>query len=255
MILKEFEFETVKISDEGELQYLPRQGKYFDIEIDKTTRLTLVLASKDLLRKENSSSDNSKNTQANLYSNDSGLSFLISKYPITQKQYYKVTGNFQIGGNLDLNKPVLVSWVDAIKFCEILSQKEGREYRLPYESEWEFACCSGTRNSFCFGNLLTSDLANFGKEPSITGIVGKDMLQPITKVGTFPPNDFGIYDMHGNIWEWCQDNNPFSDNTSLRIVKGGAFYSEAESCSCFYQGTMRYQHQNQVVGFRVVSIL
>jgi formylglycine-generating enzyme required for sulfatase activity len=255
MILKEFEFKTVKISDEGEIEYFSEKGNYLALEIDKTTTLILVLASKDLMKKEACLSESSESLGTSFGSNNQVPSFLISQYPVTQKQYYKVTGDFQTGGNLGLNKPVLVSWIDAIDFCDRLSRKEGREYRLPYESEWEFACCAGSKDSFCFGNLLTSDLANFGKDPSSTGIGGKSMLHPLMEVGKFPPNDFGIYDLHGNVWEWCNDNNPFPDSPSLRIVKGGAFYSEASSCSCFYQGKMRYEHQNQVTGFRIVSPL
>jgi eukaryotic-like serine/threonine-protein kinase len=255
MILKDFEFTTAKILDEGKIEYFPRQGKYLDVKIDNSSILTLVLASKDLLGKRVHLPKNSEHLETNLYSNDKKLSFLISKYPVTQKQYYKIIGNFQIGGNLGLKKPVLVSWIDAIEFCDRLSEKEGKEYRLPYESEWEFACRAGSRESFSFGKILTSDLANFGKDPSITGIGDKTVLQPIMEVGMFSPNDFGIYDMHGNVWEWCLDNDPFPKNLSLRIVKGGAYYSTAESCACSYQGSMRFRHQYQVVGFRVVCSL
>jgi eukaryotic-like serine/threonine-protein kinase len=253
MMLTDFEFTTAKILDEGQIKYLPKKGKYLDLEIGKSTILTLVLAAKDLLEKENCFSENSQNLEINLHDNDKKSYFLISKYPITQKQYYQITGRFQTGGNLGLKKPILVSWLEAIEFCDRLSQKEGREYRLPYEWEWEFACRAGSKDSFSFGNILTSELANFGKDSSITGLGAKTALQPIMEVGMFPPNDFGIYDMHGNIWEWCQDNNPFPNNLSLKIVRGGGYYSEAESCACSYRGAMRSRHQDQVVGFRVIA--
>jgi eukaryotic-like serine/threonine-protein kinase len=251
--LENFEFTTAKILDEDRIEYFPRKGKCLNLEIDENTVLTLVLTSQEILDENFYNSSKNSDAENNIYVNNTKSSFLISKYPITQKQYYKITGNFQVGGNLGFKKPVLVSWTDAIEFCDRLSQKEGKEYRLPYESEWEFACRAGSKHSFSFGNILRSDLANFGENPAI--IDKGTFFQLIMNVGMFPPNDFGIYDMHGNVWEWCQDNDPFPNNLSLRIVKGGAYYSNAESCACSYRGTMRYRHQDRIVGFRVVCPL
>jgi eukaryotic-like serine/threonine-protein kinase len=219
--LENFEFITAKILDEDRIEYFPGKGKCLNLEIDENIVLTLVLASQKILDENFYNSSKNSDAENNIYVNDSKSSFLISKYPITQKQYYKIIGNFQVGGNLGFKKPVLVSWTDAIEFCDRLSQKEGKEYRLPYESEWEFACRAGSKYSFSSGNILRSDLANFGRNSAITD--SKKISQLIMDVGMFPPNDFGIHDMHGNVWEWCQDNDPFSNNPSLRIVKGVAY--------------------------------
>ena len=237
-MLQPFEFTTAKISDTGQISYFEKQGKYLDIELDANAVITLVLASTETLESED-------NTH---------LPFLVGKYPITQKQWYKVMKRLQDGGNLGLKKPVMVSWVAAMEFCDRLSQKEGKEYRLPSESEWEIACRAGSKTIFSFGNTLTPDLANFGKDSSITGLAPKKALEPIMDVGMFPPNDFGVHDMHGNIWEWCLEKQPNPD-PGLRPIRGGAYYSPAESCGCSYQGCFRVRHTDQVVGFRVVSSL
>ena len=236
-MLQSFEFTTAKISDPGQISYFEKQGKYLDVELDSNAVLTLVLAFNETLESED-------NTHS---------SFLIGKYPITQKQWYKVMKQLPQGGNLGLKKPALACWVSAMEFCDRLSQKEGKEYRLPTESEWEIACRAGSKTVFSFGNILTPDLANFGKGSSITGLNHKMALEPITNVGMFPPNDFGIHDLHGNIWEWCLEKQP--NPPGLRPIRGGAYYSPAEDCACSSQGYFRYRHTDQVVGFRVVSSL
>jgi hypothetical protein len=107
LMLQSFEFTTAKISDTGQISYFEKQGKYLDVELDSNTVLTLVLASTETLESED-----------NIHS-----PFLISKYPITQKQWYKVMKSFQYGGNLGFKKPVMASWIDAMEFCDRLSQK------------------------------------------------------------------------------------------------------------------------------------
>jgi Sulfatase-modifying factor enzyme 1 len=141
--LEHFEFTTAKILDEDKIEYFSKKGKCLNLEIDENTVLTLVLASNKILDKNFHNYSKNSDAENNIYVNDIKSSFLISKYPITQKQYYKITGKFQVGGNLGFKKPVLVSWIDAIEFCDRLSQKEGKEYRLPYESEWELALIDG----------------------------------------------------------------------------------------------------------------
>ena len=131
--------------------------------------------------------------------------FYMSKYPITQDQYQVIMGNnpsrFR-GGRCPVET---VSWHDATEFCEKLSQKTGRDYRLPSESQWEYACRAGTTTPFYFGETITPDFANYyGNSSYGNGPKGK-YRQQTTYVGIFPPNAFGLYDMHGNVWEWCAD--------------------------------------------------
>jgi formylglycine-generating enzyme required for sulfatase activity len=118
--------------------------------------------------------------------------FHIGKYPITQAQYQSIMGENPSCFRGD-NRPVeTVPWYKAKEFCQKLSSKTGKIYTLPSESQWEFACRARTTTLFYFGDNFTTDLANYS-------------LQETAVVGQFPPNAFGLYDMHGNITEWCED--------------------------------------------------
>ncbi|MGL4501365.1 MAG: formylglycine-generating enzyme family protein, partial [Planktothrix sp.] len=141
--------------------------------------------------------------------------FFLGKYAITQAQWKVVAGYETIERKLKPepshfkgdNRPVeQVNWDDAREFCNRLSVKTGRTYRLPTEVEWEYACRAGTETPFHFGETISDELANYNAtEIYGRGIKGK-FRQETTDVGSFPPNNFGLYDMHGNVWEWCEDD-------------------------------------------------
>jgi formylglycine-generating enzyme required for sulfatase activity len=116
--------------------------------------------------------------------------FLLSITPVTQGQWQKVMGNNPSYFRGDDNLPVeRVSWYDALEFCKKLSKQEGLNYRLP---EWEYDCRAGTTTPFNTGSNTLTNLANYNHNKT-------------TPVGNFPSNDWGLYDMHGNVWEWCND--------------------------------------------------
>jgi formylglycine-generating enzyme required for sulfatase activity len=111
-----------------------------------------------------------------------------------------------------------VSWYDAIEFCarlSKLSKLRGREYRLPSEAEWEYACRAGTTTPFYFGETITGELANYDASDIYAGEPKGKYRKETTPVGQFPSNDFGLYDMHGNVWEWCLDpwHESYQDKT------------------------------------------
>ena len=146
--------------------------------------------------------------------------FYIGKYPVTQAQYKAVVGYNPSYFKGDDSLPVeQVNWHKAIAFCEKLSRQTGRVYRLPSEAEWEYACRAETTTPFHYGQTLTAKLANCrdkrSKSPGRT-----------TKVGSFKPNNFGLYDMHGNVGEWCQDVWHKSYNGSPR--NGSAWTDRAD---------------------------
>ncbi len=195
------------------------------------------------------------------------LPFYMSKYPITQDQYQAIMGknpsDFKGG-----NRPVeCVSWYDATEFCQKLSQKTAKNYGLPSESQWEYACRAGTTTPFYFGETITSELVNYdgnytyGKAPK-----GKYREQT-TDVGRFPRNAFGLYDMHGNVWEWCQD--VWHDNyegaptdgsawegeeeSDIRLLRGGSWNYNSSCCRSARRNYINDHYLNNYRGFRIVS--
>nr|WP_293108751.1 SUMF1/EgtB/PvdO family nonheme iron enzyme [Okeania sp. SIO2F4] len=131
--------------------------------------------------------------------------FFMGKYPVTQAQWQAVMGN-NPSKFKGASRPVeAVNWNNAIEFCEKLSQITGKKYSLPSESQWEYACRAGTTTPFYFGETITSELVNYRGIYTYADAPKGEYREETTDVGIFPPNNFGLYDMHGNVWEWCQD--------------------------------------------------
>jgi formylglycine-generating enzyme required for sulfatase activity len=135
------------------------------------------------------------------------------------------------------NRPVIaVTWEEARAYCAWLSEQTGRRYRLPSEAEWEYACRAGTDTPFHFGPRITTDQANFDGNYTYNGSAKGEYREKTVPVGSFPPNAFGLYNMHGNVWEWCQDawhgnyNGAPMDGSAweaggavARVVRGGSW--------------------------------
>ncbi|MEG4959461.1 MULTISPECIES: formylglycine-generating enzyme family protein [unclassified Microcoleus] len=190
--------------------------------------------------------------------------FYAGKYPIIQAQWQAMMGNnpskFK-GEKLPVEQ---VSWQDAIEFCDKLSQTTGKKYRLLSEAEWEYACRAGTTTPFYFGETITPKLANYdGGLPYENGPRGV-RRRKTTDVGIFPPNAFGLYDMHGNVLELCSDKSHYSYNSAptdgsysemgadnSRNLCGGSWYNVSARCrsASRYAGLVDYNWAN--VGFRV----
>ena len=193
--------------------------------------------------------------------------FYMGIYEVTQAQYKAVMSNnpsnFK-GNNLPVEQ---VSWNDVTEFCRKLSQKENKTYRLPTEAQWEYACRAGTSTPFYFGETISTDQANYdGNYIYGNGRKGT-YRQKTTTVGSFGPNAFGLYDMHGNIWEWCQDwydknyyNNssgvdPEGPNTgSARVLRGGSWSYSPGDCRSAIRGRSTPVNRYVNNGFRVVVL-
>lgn len=205
-------------------------------------------------------------------------SFYLGVFPVTQDEYRQVMGTDPscfaqkemaapaepLPGQLPVER---VSWEDACEFCRRLSELAvekvaGRLYRLPTEAEWEYACRAGTTTAFAFGPSLDAGQANF------TGPLSAGAARGTTVVGSFPPNAWGLYDMHGNVWEWCNDwffpdyygQSPSSDPQGppsgfARVLRGGGWRSRAAQCrsAARYSATATQRHD--AFGFRVACII
>ena len=174
-------------------------------------------------------------------------SFSMSATEVTQGQWTEVMGSnpsfFRDGGpNLPVER---VTWYDVQSFLQRLNARGEGHFRLPTEAEWEYACRAGTTSDH-----LSKDIANY------------DSHRPV-RVASYAPNAWGLYDMHGNVWEWCADEYcPYPDHevrdpvnqcgSRYKVIRGGSFYFGADSARC----ALRYTHEPQwkgfSIGFRVV---
>jgi formylglycine-generating enzyme required for sulfatase activity len=210
--------------------------------------------------------------------------FFMGKFVITQAQWRVVAGWPKIERELnpepspfprnrrrrpaDDERPVdHVSWEDALEFCARLSHKTERSYRLPTEAEWEYACRAGTKTPFAFGETVTPEFVNYnGDHPYSQAPKGKYRKETVP-VGSFGvANWFGLFDMHGNVWEWCQDvphknyhgaptdGSAWLDggDSSRRVLKGGSWNHNGYNCRSAYRVSSRPDIRDISFGFRVV---
>ncbi len=199
-------------------------------------------------------------------------SFFIGRYVVTQAQYQAIMGNNPANFK-GANRPVEnVSWDDAVEFCKKLTQRTGRNYKLPSEAEWEYACRAGTTTPFYFGETITTELVNYDGTATPYGSAPKGVYRKeTTEVGKFRPNAFGLYDMHGNVWEWCQDvwnevnynsNAPTDGSGSISgndnqiyLLRGGSWNVLPEDCRSAYSLNVTRTNQLNAFGFRMVVVV
>ena len=205
-------------------------------------------------------SDHGESNEKPIHTVKISKGYYMGIYEVTQEQYQKVMGTNPSEFKGDDNLPVeTVSWNDAVKFCENFSQKEGKTYRLPTEAEWEYACRAGTTSEYSFGDS-ESQLVDYAWYNQNSGTSSHP-------VGTLKPNAWGLYDMHGNLWEWCQDwyaedwyskgppENPLNESygdKANRVLRGGSWINFASTCRAATRSYLRPDGRSIYYGFRVV---
>lgn len=200
--------------------------------------------------------------------------FFMGKYAVTQAQWKAVAAlpkvkidlkadpaNFK-GAQLPVER---VSWEEAVEFCARLSHKTQKTYRLPSEAEWEYACRAGTTTPFYFGETITPELVNYnGNYPYGKAAKGQ-YRQKTVEVGSLPPNAVGLYEMHGNVWEWCADawHNSYNkaptdgsvweaESGSARLLRGGSWGNNSRLCRSANRSGNNPAWRYYNLGFRVV---
>ncbi len=289
--LKVFNFEIVRVNAKGEqIKKESKQSQYFREDLGNGITLemvaipegTFLMGTEDeeiekLVKKFNWEVFRRERPQHEV----TVPPFFMGKYPITQSQWKAIASrtDLKVEKDLDFNpayfkdrpdsdrRPVeQVDWYDAIEFCARLSKLTVREYRLPSEAEWEYACRAGTTTPFYFGETITGELANYDASNTYAEEAKGEYRQQTTPVGQFPPNAFGLYDMHGNVWEWCADTwhdnydgaptdgsawiENGDDNRSP--MRGGSWYDDPDPCRSASRGDNRRGNLNSYDGFRVV---
>ncbi|MGM3307205.1 SUMF1/EgtB/PvdO family nonheme iron enzyme [Anabaena sp. WFMT] len=267
-----FEFEVVTVDFQGrETKRDRKQAEYFLEDLGNGVVLEMVSiqggnfpmgASRE---EEGSQEDERPQHLVNI------KSFFMGRYPITQAQWKAIANLPKINRHLNPdpsyfqgdNLPVdCISWYEAQEFCARISKQTGRIYRLPSEAVWEYACRGNMTYPFYFGSKITRSLANFSEEQK-TNVVHRSQT---TEVATFPPNSFGLYDMHGNIWEWCADyqHGDYQDapsdgsvweidgNPEYRMLRGGSWDYNCSYCRSASRYFENPSTRNRSFGFRVV---
>jgi len=202
--------------------------------------------------------------------------FCMGKYLITQEQWERVANSFPLVNKVLEPRPSTfkggehlpveqVSWFDAVEFCDRLARETSRPYRLPSEAEWEYACRAGTATPFYFGETITADVVNYNEHLTYNNYPEGVYTKETTPVMRFSPNAFGLYDMHGNLLEWCADNwhenyegapmdgSAWLDNNNqFRVLRGGSWFSSPEKCRSAHRSSYYPDDRDWEYGFRVV---
>ncbi|MFM6590068.1 MAG: SUMF1/EgtB/PvdO family nonheme iron enzyme [Microcystis panniformis] len=285
--LSVFNFEIVRVNAKGEqIEKESKQSQYFREDLGNDITLEMVAIPGGTFTMGSPANEKDSYGDERPQHQVTVPPFFLGKYPITQAQWRAIASrtDLKVKQDLDLNparfkdrpdsdrRPVeQVNWYDAIEFCARLSKLtvRVREYRLPSEAEWEYACRAGTTTPFYFGETITGELANYTAGYTYSGEPKGQYRQQTTPVGKFPPNAFGLYDMHGNVWEWCADT--WHDNYdgaprdgSLWIengndncspLRGGSWGNNPHFCRSAYRNynNRRVNHFFNN-GFRVVCV-
>ncbi|MBE9221499.1 SUMF1/EgtB/PvdO family nonheme iron enzyme [Cyanobacterium stanieri LEGE 03274] len=287
--IENFEFDSITIQEKKKLfglvggidkQVITRKNKFFVEYLGEGVNLEMIFipAGTFLMGSPNDDSEKEKDEtppyRVNIFP------FYMSKYPITQAQWRFVSNLPKVkrflnenpsgfkGDNLPVEK---VSWDDAQEFCARLKQYTKRGYRLPSEAEWEYACRGGSNSIFSFGNIINPQFANYDNRKNSNNNGGNDdkFDRKTTPVDSFFPNGFGLYDCHGNVWEWCQDHytpnytNKSKDgsafrsqlSTTPRVVRGGSWSLPSNYCRSAKRSSYVADSTYNFIGFRVACIL
>jgi formylglycine-generating enzyme required for sulfatase activity len=261
-----FSFEVVTVNDRGEeVNRKPGRAEYFTENLGNGVTLDMVAIPGGTFQM----GSNELEREQPIHS-ATVAPFYMGKYPVTQAQYEAIMGNnpshFHFKG-AGAEFPVeQVSWNDAVEFCQRISEKCVNLYRLPSEAEWEYACRAGTTTPFCFGETITTDLANYGGNHCYANAPKGQVPKRTTQRGMFQPNNFGLYDMHGNVFEWCADywhknykGAPTDGSVWLdenendyRLIRGGTWDTAPGVCRSAYRTDTSPCCRNYYIGFRVV---
>jgi formylglycine-generating enzyme required for sulfatase activity len=269
-----FEFEVVTVNERGEIIKRQRhQAKYYSEDLGNGVMLDMVLIPGGKFMMGSPKNEKGRSSREGPQHEVIVKPFLMGKYPITQAQWSAVMGNNPSSFKGE-NRPVEnVSWHDCVEFCKRLSDKTGKAYRLPSESEWEYACRAGMTTPFYFGETISSDLANYNGKYTYASEPKGIYRGETTEVGFFPPNAFGLYDMHGNVWEWCADlwhdnydgaptdgsvwlenqyeKEIFNRNITITcLLHGGSFKVYPFNCRAANRVWFSSDNLNRVSGFR-----
>ncbi len=264
---QEFWFDVMTIDENGEEIDSRRSKAYEQIEDIGGIMLEMIYVPAGTFLMGSPADEESRNSNEEPQHQVTVQSMYVGKYPISQAQW-NVLMPHNPSRFKSLRRPVEnVSWKDAVEFCARLSQRTGHPYRLPSEAEWEYACRAGSTSPFYFGKTIMPVLANYDCRNKYAGGSTGTFRKKTVNAGSFPANIFGLYDMHGNVWEWCADGWHRSyqgaptdgsaweaeGRNNFRIMRGGSWGNAPRDCRSASRDRNEMDSWfNNAIGFRVV---
>jgi eukaryotic-like serine/threonine-protein kinase len=274
-----FEFDVLGVNRSGQMSLLRRaHANYFPEDLGGVTmEMVEIPAGQFIMGSPESELDREQNEGPQHEVKLS--SFYFGKFEVTQEQWGAAVKLPKVSRDLDPNPSAFkgeghlpvqnVTWWEAVEFCERLSRFTGRKYRLPTEAEWEYACRAGTKTPFHFGDTVNVELVNYdAKYPYGAGPKGATRRQPIAVGNLGASNAFGLYDLHGNLAEWCLD--PWHDNyigapvdgrvweaggsADSHAIRGGSWYDGGSNCRSAERVKTPSDMRLGLIGFRVVMV-
>ena len=274
--LKTFLFQTAQINNNGtEIKRITKNANYFGEDLGDGVTLEMVAIPGGTFIMGSPENEEGYHSSESPQHEVTVPPFFMGKYPVTQQQWRVVAAlpkdkidlksdpSYFKGDNLPVE---CVSWNDAQEFCARLSRMANKTYRLPTEAEWEYACRGGTTTPFYCGETISTDLANYDGNYTYGQGQKGEYREKTTEVGKFPANPFGLYNMCGNVWEWCEDgwhenyiNAPTDGSawtcpsTEYMLLRGGSWNLNAGLCRAAARNRYSRDGRDYRCGFRVVS--
>ena len=254
------ELDLGTIDDLNETEIAPKKNgqKTNNLEntIEEAIKLEMVLIPSGKFKMGAPASEKGRISDENQHEVNLTKPYYMGKYEVTQEQWESVMGSNPSSKTKGAKLPVTdVSWEDCQEFIKKLNAQTNGGYRLPTEAEWEYACRAGTTTAYSFGDSLTKIDANYGD-----GTAGNTKT-----VGSYKANAFGLYDMHGNVWEWCADwkaeypsgwaTDPMGISLGkYRVLRGGSFDVNGLSARSSYRfNSSRPYNRDDDLGFRLAK--
>lgn len=273
-----FQFEVVTLDAKGKvINRRTAQANSYSEDLGGGVRLEMALIPSGTFKMGSPDSENGRLETEGPQRTVTLPEFYMGKFEVTQAEWRAVAGwpkverelspdpSYFKGDHLPVEQ---VTWYEAQEFCKRLSKKTGRVYRLPGEAEWEYAARAGTLSPFAFGEAITPDVVNYnGEYPTAGASAGANRRQTAIVGSSGAACAFGLFDMHGNIEEWCLDNwhdtyerAPVDGSAwttggdpEYQVLRGGSWYSSAKYCRSAARNWLGPQYRYNGVGFRVVA--
>ncbi|MEM9137266.1 MAG: formylglycine-generating enzyme family protein [Cyanobacteria bacterium P01_F01_bin.42] len=251
-----FAFESVRLNKQGNIvRRIGGSAERFMEDIGNDVALEMVMIPEGSFLMGSPTAEEGHQVHETIKHEGAISAFAMGRYPVTQVQWQAVMGTNPSRFRGDRHPVESITWHEAVQFCNQLSELTDKPYRLPYVNEWEYACRAGTTTPFHFGEAIISEVANYCGIWGYSQAPAGEYRQATTPVGSFPPNDFGLHDMHGNVYEWSTAPISSGESNYYGYTRGGSWSEHPNNCRSAYQGYNPPTLHSSGLGFRVALSL